>query len=89
MKIFSSTTIDKLNDIINTPINNKQPHQLALGILLTIPKHNKIKKVENTRPIILLYIITKIISLITLNSLRPTIENYYHPAKLPIGKVDP
>ena len=75
MKILSSTTIDKLTYIINTTINNKQPQQLGLGILLPIPKHNKTKKVEN-RPIILLSTIRKIISLITLNRLRPTIENY-------------
>ena len=86
MKVLSSTTIDKLTHIINTTINNKQPHQLGLGILLPIPKHNKTKKVENTRPIILLSTIRKIISLITLNRLRPTIENYYHPAKLPYRK---
>ena len=81
MKILSSTTIDKLTYIINTTINNKQPHQLGLGILLSIPKHNKTKKVENTRPIILLSTIRKIISLITLNRLRPTIENYLSPSQ--------
>ena len=81
MKILSSTTIDKLIHIINTTINNKQPHQLGLGILPSIPKHNKTKKVENARPIILLSTIRKIISLITLNRLRPTIENYLSPSQ--------
>ena len=81
MNILSSTTIDKLTHIINTTINNKQPHQLGLGVLLPIPKHNKTKKVENTRPIILLSTIRKIISLITLNRLRPTIENYLSPSQ--------
>ena len=81
MKILSSTTIDKLTHIINTTINNKQLHQLGLGILLPIPKHNKTKKVENARPIILLSTIRKIISLITLNRLRPTIENYLSPSQ--------
>ena len=32
MKILSSPTIDKLTHIINTTINNKQPHQLELGL---------------------------------------------------------
>ena len=81
MKILSSTTIEKLTHIINTTINNKQPHQLGLGILLPIPKHNKTKKVENARPIILLSTIRKIISLITLNRLRLTIENYLSPSQ--------
>ena len=65
---------------INT-INNKQPHQLGLGILLPIPNNNETKKVENTRPIILLSTIRKIISLITLNRLRPIIENYLSPSQ--------
>ena len=81
LKILSSTTIDKLTHIINTTINNKQPHQHGLGILLPIPKHNKTKTVENTRPIILLSTIRKVISLITLNRLRPTIENYLSPSQ--------
>ena len=81
MKILSSPTIDKLTHRINTTIKNKQPHQLGLGILLPIPKHNKTKKFENTRPIILLSTIRKIISLITLNRLRPKIENYLSPSQ--------
>ena len=76
MKILRSTTIDKITHIINITINNKK---LGLGILLAIPKHNKSKKVENTRPIMLLSIIKKIISVITLNRLRPTIKNYLLP----------
>ena len=79
MKILSSITIDKLTHIINTTINKKQPQKLGLGILLPIPKHNKTKKVENTRLIILLSTIRKIISLITLN--RPIIENYLSPSQ--------
>ena len=57
---MSSTTIEKLTRIINTTINNKQPHQLGLGILLPIQKDNKTKKVENTRPIILLFTIIQV-----------------------------
>ena len=79
MKILSSTTIDKLSLIINTTINKKQSHQLGLGILLPMPKHNKTKKVEKTKPIILLSTIKKIISFILLN--RPTIENYLSPSQ--------
>ena len=81
MKILSSTTIDKLTHIINTTINNKKPYQLGLGIIIPIPKHNKTKKVEKTGPIVLFSTIRKIISLITLHRLRPTIENYLSPSQ--------
>jgi len=62
-------------------INDKNFESVSKGILVPLPKSDKSKTVKNTRPIILLKITRKILSIITLNRMKPDVEQFLSPSQ--------
>ena len=62
-----------LNSIFN---KHEDLKAIGEGILITLNKPNKSETIENTRPIVLLNTIRKILSTILLNRIRPILETY-------------
>ena len=81
MKRLSIITLKQLTDILKDTIDNNLSHQIGLGIIIPSQKTNKPKIVNNTKPIILLSIIRKILSNITQERMRPAIEEYISPSQ--------
>jgi len=61
---------------LNEMINDKNFKSISKDILVSLPKSHKSKTVKNTRPIILLKITKKILSIIALNRMKPDVEQF-------------
>jgi exonuclease III len=73
---------DQISHILNEAIQKHQPITLGNGILVALQKPGKPKgPVKNLRPVILLPIIRKIMSIIVLARIRPAYEQYLSPSQ--------
>ena len=69
-----------LADVINKAVENGEDLELGLAKLVTLPKPGKaIGPVKHVRPIALLPLLRKILSLITLARTRPSFDRFLSP----------
>ena len=75
---YSTSLLDKtIASILNSTFTKDEELDINSGVLIAIPKPGKPKgPPNNLRPITLLNILRKVLSLITLDRIRPSIEQY-------------
>ena len=70
LNLLSAASMEKLTDLSNDAMSRNDTAPINTGILVPIPKPNKQTRVENTRPIILLPVIRKVMDKIVLERRR-------------------
>ena len=77
LKVCDDVVMSTLCDVINNMLDTAPGrHSLGTGILLPLNKQNKDHTIENTRPIILLAVIRKVLSLIVLQRIYPKADAF-------------
>ena len=82
IQCLADTHRKTLAKMFNEMFKQKQHLDIGSGKLILLNKPNKKKgPLENLRPIVLLSAIRKVLSIITLNRIRPHIEQYLSPSQ--------